>query len=116
MNVARLKRKDLTAWLPMMDEVEICCRHISQSQFDAISEASTKGGKRDEKKFRSALARAVVVDWRGLEEDGEPFACTPENVDWLMEESTEFRLLVMDAPLSLNKMLAAEQEAERKNS
>lgn len=116
MNVARLKRKDLTAWLPLMDEVTIKCRHISQSEFDAISEAADRGGKRDEKKFRSALARAVVQDWQGIDEDGQPFACTPENIDWLMEESTEFRLLVMDAPLSLKKMLTAEQEAERKNS
>jgi hypothetical protein len=33
-----------------------------------------------------------------------------------MRECTEFRLLVMNTPLSLERMLAAEREAAEKNS
>ena len=119
MDISRLKKKNLTAWLPLGDDntVQILCRHISQSEFDALDEAATgKKGVRDNAAFRSALARAVVKDWSGIDDDGAEFPPTPENIDYLMSESTSFRLLVMDAPLSMSKMLAAEKEALRKNS
>ncbi len=118
MDISRLKKKNLTAWLPLGDDdtVQILCRHISQSEFDALDEAATdKKGVRDNALFRSALAQAVVKDWSGIDDDGAEFPPTPENIDYLMAESTSFRLLVMDAPLSMSKMLAAEKEALRKN-
>lgn len=126
MDVRRLKNNDLKVWLPMMDGVEILARHISQREFDAITKQAVevrfdpktrqRHEERDEQKFRSLLARAVVLDWRGINDGEEPFPCTPENIDYLVEECTEFRIFVMDAPLSLERMLAAEKEAERKNS
>lgn len=126
MDVRRLKNNDLKVWLPMMDGVEVLARHVSQREFDAISKQATevkvdpvtrqRREERDEQKFRSLLARAVVLDWRGVTDGEETFPCIPENIDYLVEECTEFRILVMDAPLSLERMLAAEKEAERKNS
>ncbi|AMV72215.1 hypothetical protein DBW_1861 [Desulfuromonas sp. DDH964] len=126
MDVSRIKKNDLKVWLPLFDDVEILCRYLPQSAFDKIS-AQTSAVKfdpkshrsipeRDEKKFRSLLGRAVVEDWRGLTDAGEPLPCTPENIDWLMEELTEFRLLVLDAPLSLEKMVASERAIQEKNS
>lgn len=118
MDVSRLKKKNLTAWLPLGDDedVQILCRHISQREFDDLDEAATdKKGVRDNNKFRSSLAQAVVKDWTGIDDDGADFPPTPENIDYLMAESTTFRLLVMDAPLSMGKMLVAEKEAKRKN-
>lgn len=118
MDVSRLKKKNLTAWLPLGDDdtVQILCRHISQSEFDEIDASATdKKGVRDNSKFRTSLAQAVVKDWSGIDDDGAEFPPTPENIDYLMNESTSFRLLVMDAPLSMGKMLAAEKEAKRKN-
>uniref|UniRef100_A0A831U061 Uncharacterized protein n=1 Tax=Geobacter metallireducens TaxID=28232 RepID=A0A831U061_GEOME len=126
MDIRRLKNNDLKVWLPMMDGVEVLARHVTQREFDAISRQATevrsdpvtrtRREERDEQQFRSLLARAVVLDWRGISDGEAPFPCTPENIDYLVEECTEFRLLVMDAPLSLERMLAAEKEAERKNS
>lgn len=118
MDISRLKKRNLTAWLPLNDEgdVLIHCKHISQSDFDALDESCTdRKGVRDNKKFRSALAQAVVIDWKGIDDDGAEFPATPENIDYMMSESTEFRLLIMDVPLSMEKMLAAEKEAARKN-
>lgn len=114
MDVSRIKKKNLIVWLPLIEGVEVQCRFISQSEFDGIDADSTINGKRDDKLFRSKLARAVVTGWRGIVDEGAEFDCTPENIDYLMEESTEFRLLIMDAPLSISKMLTAEREAERK--
>lgn len=126
MDISRLKKKDLRVWLQMMDGVEIQCRHLSQSEFDRIVADSTivkfdprshrRVEERDDAKFRADLANAVVVDWKGIEEDGQPFPFSKENVAFLMEECTEFRMLVMDAPLSLEKMLEAEQAELKKNS
>lgn len=126
MDIGKLKRNSLQVWLPLIEGVEVLCRHLSQSAFDAITRdcktiklnpaTQVKTEEIDEAKFRSAMARAVVVDWRGLEEDGAPWPCTPKNIDYLMEECTEFRLLVRGAPLSLGRMLAAEKEATAKNS
>lgn len=118
MDVSRLKKKNLKAWLPLGGDgaVMVLCRHISQSEFDALDEDATDSkGVRDNKKFQSSLARAVVQDWSGIDEEGEVYPCVPENIDYLMAESTDFRLLVMDAPLSMTKMLAAERESVRKN-
>lgn len=126
MDIARLKKKDLKVWLPLTEEVEVLARYISQSAFDAVSKEATETRfnpkshqrveERDEAKFRQLLAKAVVEDWRGMQEDGKPYPCTPENITYLMEEWTEFRLLVMDAPLSMEKMLACEKDAAAKNS
>lgn len=125
MDVSRLKKRDLKVWLPMLaGDEEVLCRYLPQSEFDSISERCTvirfRSGKkveeRDPKKFRAELAQAVVIDWKGFEDEGRPYPCTPENIAYLMEECTEFRVLVMDAPLSLERMLAAEKEDSEKNS
>lgn len=126
MDISRIKKKDLRVWLPLMEGVEVQTRHLPQGEYDAISAATTvtrfdpkshrRIDERDEKRFRSELARAIVVDWRGITDDGTAFPCTPENIDYLMLECTEFRLLVLDAPLSLEKMLALEKAAAEKNS
>lgn len=126
MDVRRLRNNDLKVWLPLMEGVEVQVRHVSQGEFDTISKQATstrfdpkshtRREERDEEQFRTLLARAVVLDWKGINDGDEQFPCTPENIEYLMRECTEFRLLVMDAPLSLEKMLAAEKEAAAKNS
>ena len=126
MDISRLKSKDLKVWLPLFDDVEVLCNHISQSQFEALRRKCAthrfdpKTHQRieevDDERFRAELGRAVVVDWAGIKEGDEDYPCTPENIDYLMRECTEFRLLVMNTPLSLERMLAAEREAAEKNS
>lgn len=126
MDISRLKKADLRVWLTMMEGVEVLCRHLSQKEFDAISAKAVTSRfdershrrieERDEQTFRTLLAQQIVCDWRGIEDDGKPYPCTPESVAWLMEMCTEFRILVMDAPLSLERMAALEKEASAKNS
>lgn len=126
MDISRLKKKDLKVWLTLLDGVEVLCQHLSQSDYDRISERCTttrienrtyrRIEERDDKQFRAEIAQAVVLDWRGLVDGDAPFPFTKENLLYLMEECTEFRLLVMDAPMSLEKMLAAEKAELEKNS
>jgi len=126
MDISRLKKKDLEVWIPLFDGIEIQCRHLTQNVFDDLHAQSlsvrfnprtqAKAEEVDDIKFSRSLARAVVIDWRGITEDDKPWPCTPENIDFLMGECTEFRLLVRGAPLSLEKMLAMDREADTKNS
>lgn len=123
-NVGRVKR-ELVVVVPFMDDSNVTMRHMGQSRYEALRKACScvkfnpkshiKEESIDEEKFRKALVNETVLDW-DFEEDGQPFPCTQENREYLMEESTDFRLLVLDVPLSLEKMLAIEKENERKNS
>lgn len=126
MDISRLKKKDLKVWLPLFDDVDVLCRHIPQGEFDAIKAAATsvrfdprthqRVEKLDDRRFRADLATAVVEEWRGLKDGDSDFPCTPENIEFMMQECTEFRLLVLDAPCSLDKMLSAEKAELEKNS
>lgn len=132
MDISRLRKKNIRVWLPITEGVEVFCGHLTQSEWEEAKEQSTaivfnrsnnsKTENFDIKKFRALLVKKIVFDIRGLT-DGEdehgnplPFECTPENLEYLMHEWTEFRTAVMDTPLSLEKMLAEEKEVERKNS
>ena len=126
MDVSRIRKKNINVWLPLFEDVEVLCQYLSQKDFDEISEQATthrhdpkthrRVSEQDAKQFRQLLARAVVKDWRGMEDEGKPYPCSPENIDYMMENCTEFRLLVLDAPLSLERMLTAEKEDQEKNS
>lgn len=131
MDISRLRKRDIKAWIPVEDEVDVECRHISQGEWEEIKEEATtvtveKDGTQkkdfDNKKFRSLLGRRAVTNIRGLtdgiddQERPLPFQVTPENIDMLMEEWTEFRLAVMGSPMKLSVMLKLEREQLTKNS
>lgn len=133
-DVARLRRKDLTAWVPVDDEVRILCRYISQAEWEDLRSQSTETivnsitglpeSKEDKNRFNSLLAARVVIDVDGLVDSDElddqgnplPLKTTPENIDLLMSDWTEFRLTVRDAPLSFERMLSLDREQQKKNS
>ena len=125
MDISRIKNKDLKVWLPMMDGVEVQCRHLPRGEFSALRQQAVKISydprtkekieKLDDRKLESAMARAMVIDWRGITDGDQEWPCTPENIDYLMTECVEFRTLILETPLSLEKMLAAEQAAAEKN-
>lgn len=126
MDLAPIKKDTLRVWLPVVDDFEVLCRYLDQPQFDRImAEATTyetpAGGgaavpRRDEQAFRRALARAVVVDWRNLTDDGQAVSCTPETIDYLVDTLGDFRTTVLAAPLSLKRMLDLAKAAAEKNS
>jgi len=126
MDISRLKKKDLQAWLELTAEVEILCHYVDQGEIDRIKAESTitrvnpktglKTEERDEPKFRSLLGRAVVKNWKGLRDGEKDFPCTPENIDYLMDDYAEFRVLVFSVPMSFERMLAAEKAQAEKNS
>jgi capsule polysaccharide modification protein KpsS len=132
-DVARLRKKDLKAWVPVDDEVRILCRYISQADWEDLRAQSSETTintttglaeiKEDKNLFNLLLAARVVIDVEGLvdsddlDEQGNsrPLKITSENIELLMTDWTEFRLAVRDAPLSFERMLILEQEQKKKN-
>lgn len=121
-DISVLRKRNLKAWIQVDDEVSILARHISQAEWEevrtdctAMTVSSIPGQEKkevDEIRFRHEIGRRAVLDVRGLvdgdstDESGEalPFAVTPENIDLLMDEWTEFRMAVMSTPLSFKLM------------
>ena len=126
MDVSRIKKNDLQAWLPMMDGVEVLCAHLGNSEYRALRKqaltikfdprSKAKVEELDDEKLIGLIAEKVVKDWRGITDGDQEFPCTPENIDYLVRECSEFRMLMMDAPLSMEKMLDAEKAETEKNS
>lgn len=132
-DIARLRNKDLKAWIPVDAEVRILCRYISQAEWEEIRTLSTittldpltglTVNTEDKNKFNSILAARAVLDVEGLidsdtlDADGNalPLILTPENIDLLMSDWTEFRLAVRDIPLSFERMLNLDREQNKKN-
>ena len=122
MDVRKLMDDKLTAWRRVAGDVETLVRYVPRSEYEAIEkdcmEMNYLGGQRNEvrneKKFRSLLARATVRNWRGIVDGGNPYPCTPENIDYLVEECAEFRFIVLQAPFSLAWFLE-EQETDGEN-
>jgi hypothetical protein len=128
-NVSRIDKTRPELWIPFLDDPDtrVKVRHLTQDEFENIIEAAIvttfnpkthgKEKTRDDKKYREMLVDAVVIDWEGFVDGdkGDAYPCTSENRHFLMEKSTDFRMVVMDAPLSLQKMLDIEMEQNIKN-
>jgi len=134
MDVSGLRKKSITAWIPVDEEVKALCSHLDQQVWEDLKKeatavevvnatAGTTKEDFDAVKFRHLVGRSVVKDVSGLTDGIDeatkeplPFAVTPENIDMLMDSWTEFRMTVMSTPLVLRKMLELQAEQQIKNS
>jgi len=124
MDVAKLKK--LTergyAWLEFTDGVQVKLRYVSPQQFahwrKVASRRRLRGGRifeeLDEGKLDEILCDEVILDWRGITEDGQPFPCTRENKRLLMQHWTEFALWVNEQCMRLEAFTQAKEEEEQK--
>lgn len=134
MNIAGLRNKTIKAWVQVDDEVKVLCNYLPQQEWEELKKEATlvevidaaAGTSREtlnQKTFRQLVGRRVVVDVAGLTDGIDesskeplPFQITPENIDLLMEEWTEFRLTILGTPMILKNMLQLQAEQEKKNS
>jgi hypothetical protein len=133
MDISRLRKGEIKAWVPVDDEVKVLCAYIDQPTWEELQKEATTTEVLDSKTgetretldkvlFRRLLGRRAVLDIQGLTDgvDGAgqpvPLAVTQANIDLLMDGWTEFRLAVMGTPLILRKMVVLQMEQEKKNS
>jgi len=113
----------LEAWLPFGDDAEVLVRHIPRDGLQVIRRAATVTAYRnkaavetyDRDKADELLAAAAVRDWRGFENGGEPWPCTPENAALLMCKWTQFAAFVNEACIDLERLAAARKAELAKN-
>ncbi len=59
------------------------------------------------------FSKAIVVDWQGVTKDGQPFACNPENVKFILVNCPHVREFIFAAANNFENF-HAEQLAEVK--
>ena len=123
LDVSKIKTGGTRAWVPIVDEFRAQFTHISQDEYDALRESckikEEKDGKLvgtlDEDLFRHELAARVTVAWEGIADGDAPYLCTPENINYISDKVTEFRVALFGKPLSLAAMLDAAREQQKKS-
>lgn len=124
MNISPLKTKSLKIWLPFGDGAEVLIAYISREDLQAIAKEAQKTSLRkgqeikeyDPVKADSLLGRKAVRDWKGFDDDGKEFPCTPENIDLLMTQWTDFARFVNDSCSDLERLVKEKESVIQKNS
>lgn len=122
LDISKIKTGGTVAWVTILDVFRVQFTHIAQDEYDALRESCKTGEATngelvrtlDEMAFRHKLAERVTVGWEGIADGDSPYLCTPENIRYISDKMTEFRLALFDKPLSLGLMLAAEREEKKK--
>jgi hypothetical protein len=65
---------------------------------------------------RQAVAKFVLLGWKGIELDGKPLKYSPENAEMLMKRSEDFENDVIDAATMMETFRAEALEEGAKNS
>ncbi len=113
----------LEAWIPFGED-EVLIRYISRDELKEIAKKAKKVSfvnhqkveEFDDIKADMLLGRAVVRDWKGFTMKGEPFPCTPENIDFLMRKWNAFARFVNEASVDLSLFMQEEKDKSAKNS
>ena len=123
LDVSKLKTGGTRAWVSIVDEFRVQFTHISQDEYEALKEScqvrEEKDGQLtkelDETEFRHKLAERVTTNWDGLVDGDDPYPCVPDNIHFISDKVTEYRIALFDKPLSLTRMLEAEREEQKKS-
>lgn len=77
----------------------------------AIRKQCLSDGILNEEKLEIALAESMIVDWKGLTDNGAEFKCTDENKRLLLDSSFSFRRFINESIIGIEDI----GEAELKN-
>ena len=127
---ALTQSQPLQAWVPFDDESEILIAYVPRDELQNIFKRATKIVYKNHKQIEEydrtegdrLLGRRAVKDWRPLEgnrgftNDGQPFPCTPENIETLMTKWSAFAVFVNDACVNLEALAEIRKKDAIKNS
>ncbi|TLM66008.1 MAG: hypothetical protein FDZ69_07445 [Deltaproteobacteria bacterium] len=125
MDISALKKDRLEVWVQFTPDVRLKLRYIPRDELQRLAKAATvveldpksrqKVETFDGLKSDVLLCQAAVVDYTGLEMDGQPFPCTPENIELLASKWTGFASFVARVCIDLEEMQRSDLEAVEKN-
>jgi len=106
----------------------ICLRMPTSAEYDDIRRLTVRAGKPDyhrgqryetekinEKLSQKLSLRKFIVDWKGIQLDGQPIECTDENKE-KMVQIPDFQLFLGDCLEKLTETNKTIEEARVKNS
>lgn len=113
-------------WKRYVGDFEVCLRSMRSRAFEAavakLSARHRRKGKLDMSEDdaaeiqRQAVAETIIVDWRGLEDEGGPVAYSAETALELFASNNDFYRAIVNMAQELGTLEAAAEEAELKNS
>jgi len=113
-------------WNDMGDGIEVLVARIGnpeyQKAFQAISKPHRRAIRRGtlndevaEKLLVKAMAKTILLDWKGIEEDGAPIPYSYENAMRILMEYKDFRDYVSDIANEMEGYKDEEDEESEKN-
>lgn len=123
MDITVLKKDSLEVWVPFGDDAEVLVRYVCREELQKISKKARKTTYQNHQKVEEfdpleadkLLGRAAIKDWKGFTQDGEPFPCTPDNIDLMMTKWNAFAKFVNDVCVDIEALVKQEQEKVSKN-
>ena len=124
MELEGLTKDSFEAWVPFGEDGKVLSRYISREDLKQIGKkAKTVSYKNHQKveelddvKADILLGRACVRDWEGFTMSGQPFPCTPENIDFVMTKWSAFGRFINEICADFDELVRAERDAAIKNS
>jgi len=124
MELQGLKKEDFEAWVPFGDDGKVLIRYVSREELKQIGKKAKnvtyrnhqKVEELDDMKADILLGRMTVRDWQGFTMNGDPFPCTPENIDFVMTKWSAFGRFINDICSDFDELVRAEKDATIKKS
>lgn len=121
-----VEQDEFSAWVPFIEGIKVKIKHIPREELLALRKKAVQVDfdRRTHQKIEQydaitgavILGQAAIQDWEGLQSNGQPFPCTPENIEILMRKWADFARFVDETCTDLVALMEAEMESERKNS
>lgn len=128
---ALTKPQTLQAWIPFDEDTEVLIAYVPRHELQKIFKKATivryknhqKTEEYDQETGDKLLGELAVKDWRpktpngkGFTLNGEPYPCTPGNVETLMSKWNDFARFVNESCTNLGTLVESERESVAKNS
>lgn len=120
-----VEQEEFSAWVSFIEGIKVKIKHIPREELLALRKKAVQTGfdRRTHQKTEEydavaggvTLGQAAIQDWDGLQVNGKPFPCTPENIGILMRKWADFARFVDETCTDLVALMDAEKETERKN-
>lgn len=118
-----LKEEPLKAWIPFGEDDQVLMRHVTRDKMrkivarvEKIAKGRRQGAREPDGILMDIyLAQDSVEDWT-FKNGGEPWPCTPENIETLVRKWNKFGRFVNDVASDFEAIDQAKKDAERKNS